>query len=372
MLLFVGNRRDLLTGALSALLLLTAAAAALSPSAAAAPPTTLKAPSATQIGRTAPFTDTILKPSATRLLADAAATSEWGGAITATNGETVNIYFSDTYPFDQALALKWADFMTSLVHGTELSTVSIYLAPLAEVQRYCGQSAVACYSPDGHAIIAPGDDPDPQTSAEGVLAHEYGHHIAESRLNPPFTTIDYGTKRWATYENVCAQAKTGALYPGAEDAAHYMLNPGEAFAESYRLMNEQKLSHFVEPWDIVSTLLYPDATALALLEQDVTQPWAPTAATKLSATLTKSKPTKSFVVSTPYDGTLTIGASQTIAARVALSVTSASGSAIANRALTSRTTSPVSATICGQRSYTVKVKLSGTKKTTFTLTVAKP
>jgi hypothetical protein len=171
---------------------------------------------------------------------------------------------------------------------------------------------------------------------------------------------------------VCARAQTGELYPGAEDAQNYTLNPGEAFAETYRVLNEQRLGTFVEPWNIVSTLLYPDATALALLEQDVTQPWAPGAATKLTATLTKSKPTKTFVVSTPYDGTLTLGATQSTASRVALSVATGNGTAVATRAVASRTASPISTTICGQRSYTVKVKLTGTKKTTFTLNVAKP
>jgi hypothetical protein len=363
MLRLVGPIRDLLKGALCALLALTAVAAVLSPPAAAAPPTARKI-------------YTVLKPSAASVLARSTVSTEWGGATQATDGETVTIYFSDSYPVDPALALKWADFMTSLVHGSELATVTVYIAPLAEVQRYCGQEALACYSPDSQTIIVPGDDPDPQTSAEGVLTHEYGHHVASSRLNPPFTTVDYGTKRWASYENVCAKAASRQLYPGAEDAQHYMLNPGEAFAESYRVLNEQKSGAMVEAWDVVSTLLYPDATALALLEQDVTQPWAPSTATKLSATLTKSKPTKSFVVSTPYDGTLTIGASQSVAARVAMSVTSANGNAIANRSVASRTTSPVSTTICGQRSYTVKVKLAGTvtkkTKTTFTLNVAKP
>jgi hypothetical protein len=363
MLRLVGPTRDLLKGALCALLALTAVAAVLSPPAAAAPPTARK-------------TYTVLKASAASVLARSTVSTEWGGATQATDGETVTIYFSDSYPVDPALALKWADFMTSLVHGSELATVTVYIAPLAEVQRYCGQEALACYSPDSQTIIVPGDDPDPQTSAEGVLTHEYGHHVASSRLNPPFTTVDYGTKRWASYENVCAKAASRQLYPGAEDAQHYMLNPGEAFAESYRVLNEQKSGGMVEAWDVVSTLLYPDATALALLEQDVTQPWAPSTATKLSATLTKSKPTKSFVVSTPYDGTLTIGASQSVAARVAMSVTSANGNAIANRSVASRTTSPVSTTICGQRSYTVKVKLAGTvtkkTKTTFTLNVAKP
>ena len=56
-----------------------------------------------------------------------------------------------------------------------------------------------------------------------------------------------------------------------------MLNPGEAFAETYRVLNEQKLGLPQESWTIVSTALAPDPTALSLLEQDVTTPW--TAAT---------------------------------------------------------------------------------------------
>jgi hypothetical protein len=356
----VGRARDILTGALVAFLPL-AVAVVLSPPAAAA-----------SFG----LPDTVLTPSGAHTLARTAATAEWGGATRATDGETVTIFFSNSYPVDPALALKWADFMTSLVHGPELSTVAIHLAPLSEVQRYCGRSALACYSPVGRTIIAPGEAVDAETSAEGILTHEYGHHIAESRLNPPFTTVDYGTKRWATYENVCARARTGELIPGAEDSLSYMLNPGEAFAETYRVLNEQKAGLTVEPWNIVSTLLFPDATALALLEQDVTEPWAPTASTKLTATLTKAKPTKSFVVTTPYDGTLTIGASQSVATRVALSMTNTNGASVFSGVVKSRTGTTISKTICGDRTYTVKVKLTGTvtkkTKTAFTLNVVKP
>jgi hypothetical protein len=362
LLRLVGPTRDLLKGALCALLALTAVAAVLSPPAAAAPPTARK-------------TYTVLKASAASVLARSTVSTEWGGATQATDGETVTIYFSDSYPVDPALALKWADFMTSLVHGSELATVTVYLAPLTEVQQYCGRNALACYSSDSQTIVAPGEDPDPQTSAEGVLTHEYGHHVASSRLNPPFTTVDYGTKRWASYENVCAKAASRQLYPGAEDAQHYMLNPGEAFAESYRVLNEQKSGAMVEAWDVVSTLLYPDATALALLEQDVTQPWAPTAPTSVRVTLTKSLKAKSFVINTPYDGTLTVAPSQSAKTRVTLTV-AANGASIATRTIASRTTTPISSTICGQRSYTVNVKLSGTvtnkTKTTFTLKIARP
>jgi hypothetical protein len=354
----VGRARDILIGAFIALLPLTVAAVMSPPAAAAS------------------FRDSVLKSATVRELAQARATADWGGTIRATDGENVTIYFSDSYPVDQAMELKWADFMTTLVHGSELSTVTMYLAPLAEVQHYCGQQAVACYSPDARQIVAPADDVDAQTTAQGVLTHEYGHHVAESRLNPPFVTVDYGTKRWATYENVCAQAKSGALYPGAEDEAHYMLNPGEAFAESYRVLNEQKLGLAVEPWNIVSTSLYPDATALSLLEQDVTQPWTQTAATKLSVTLTKSVKAKSFVISTPYDGTLALTPKQSGTARVSVDVANSNGTSLATRTLASRTAAPISTTVCGQRSYTVRVKLSGTvtkkTKTTFTLNVSKP
>jgi hypothetical protein len=354
----VGRTRDILTGALLAFLPLAVVVAIRPPAAAA----------------TSSLQDTVLKTSTAHVLARNAATTEWGGPTSATDGEVVTLYFSNSYPVDPALALGWANFMTSLVHGSELSTVAIHLAPLAEVQRYCGRTAIACYDSDSATILSIGEDYDAETSAKGVLTHEYGHHVAESRLNPPFATVDYGTKRWATYENVCARARTGELVPGAEDALSYMLNPGEAFAETYRVLNEQKAGLAVEPWNIVSTLLFPDATALALLEQDVTQPWTQSPATKLTATLTKAKPSKSFVISTPYDGTLTIGASQSAATRVSLNI-STSTTTLA-RTVATRVADPVTMTVCGKRTYTVKVKLSGaiTKKTktTFALSVLKP
>ena len=40
------------------------------------------------------------------------------------------------------------------------------------------------------------------TTAASVLTHEYGHHIADSRQNPPWPSVNWGTKRWASYENV--------------------------------------------------------------------------------------------------------------------------------------------------------------------------
>jgi hypothetical protein len=317
------------------------------------------------------FRDAIVTASAPRALQ---AASEWGGATTATDGETVNVYFSDSYPVDATRGLQWADFMTSLVHGPELQTVALHFAPLKEIQGHCGADALACYNPRAATIYAPADDPAFDTSAKGVLIHEYGHHIAATRANPPFESEDYGTKRWASYENVCSRAQAGDLFPGAEDSRHYMLNPGEAFAETYRVLNEEKLGLPLESWEIVSNALAPDPTALALLEQDVTTPWAASTVKTLTAKLTSKVRTRTFVVSTPYDGTVSVVARQAAGPKVTVSL-------LANkRSVKSRTStgarSSIAATVCGVRQYSVRVQLPGpvtrATKTSLSLTVSAP
>jgi hypothetical protein len=354
------------------LVLLAACAAAMTSNAA-----TLKTPNPPSVGELSPsFVDSVLPVTRARVAEAQVQTAEWGGPTTATDGETVTIYFSDSYTQDPTLQLKWADFLTSLVHGSEISTVVIHLEPLSEVQRFCGPSAAACYSPKLHVIYAPGDNPDSQDTAEGVLAHEYGHHVANSRLNPPFSSVNYGTKRWATYESVCSRANTGALFPGAEDSDHYKLNPGEAFAETYRVLNEQKLGIGIEPWNIVSTVLYPDATALSLLEQDVTTPWTANTVQQVSGgTLTGKVRTRTITVGTPLDGKLSFSPRQTGKATVAISLLS-NGKTLASEKLAAPTARSLSTTICGQRAFTVREELTGTvtsrTKTAVTLTVSTP
>ena len=318
------------------------------------------------------FRDRVLTTNAPRSLQ---ATAEWGGPTVATNGETVTIYFSDSYPVDPARALQWADFMTSLVHGPELKTVTIHLLPLSEVQLRCGARALACYSSRAASIYTSPDDPEVGTTAKGVLMHEYGHHVAASRTNPPFTSVDYGTKRWASYENVCARALAGDLYPGAEDARRYMLNPGEAFAETYRMLNEQKLTLPQEPWEIVTTTLFPDATALSLLEQDVLTPWTANTGRQLTAKLNGKIRTRTYRVSTPYDGTVSVVPRQTGSARVSISLL-AKGRTVKTNSFARASGASLSTTICGERAYSLRVRLAGTvkktTKTTVSLSVSTP
>jgi hypothetical protein len=292
----------------------------------------------------------------------------WGGVYRTPTGESVTVYASTSYPQDPALGQKWADFLSTLVHGAELSSVTVFLAPLSQVGRVCGADALACYSGQDSVLVAPGDDPTSDISAEAVITHEYGHHVAAHRSNAPWSALDYGTKRWASYIQVCARAGQGRLFPGAEDSPRYLLNPGEGFAESYRVLNERKAGLSETPWQVVSDSLYPDSTALTLLEQDVTTPWQGATASTRTGSLTRTTRARTYTVATQLDGTLRVSLRPSAGTRLALDVYASStrvAHAVGTRAI-SRTT-----TICGQRSLRIRVRaVSGTG--TFRLTVAKP
>jgi hypothetical protein len=280
----------------------------------------------------------------------------------------VTVRASDAYPQDPALLQRWADFLGGLVHGPELGTVTLYLAPLAEVQGTCGRGAYACYSSRAQLIVASPDDPVPDISAEAVITHEYGHHVAESRSNAPWAAVEYGTKRWATYENVCSRARSGELFPGAESGNRYTLNPGEAFAEAYRVLNERRNAIPEAPWEIVSNVLYPDAAALAALQQDIVAPWSGNTRVSYSSSVGGRTPTRTFAVATPFDGALRATVTAT-RAPVTVTLLTAKGVPAARTTVAARSSRTVSATVCGSRGYRVRVAGAGAH---FTVSVSRP
>jgi hypothetical protein len=311
---------------------------------------------------------TLSAPKAKRVLELA---SYWGGKYTTATGEQVTVYVSDSYPQDQAIPQRWADFLDSLVHGPELSEMTLYLAPLDEVQETCGADALGCYSPSQSLLVTPGDAPAADVSAEAIVIHEYGHNVAAHRLNPPWPAVDYGTKRWATYNQVCSKTKAGTLHPGAETLPFYTLNPGEAFAESYRVLNEHKLAVAETPWDVVDQSLYPSGQSLTLLEQDVTTPWAKPTTTAVRGALRGATKSRKVSVATALDGSLRLDVRASSRLRLRFRVTAPSGRAVATRTVAAAHDGAVSTTICGQRGYTVSVsRLKGAGA--FTLSVTKP
>jgi hypothetical protein len=339
------------------MLLGVAVLGAAAPPAADAASAALKSPSALAIGRSGTaIRDAVLATAGVRRLQ--AARDYWGGTYTAFTGETVVIHVSTTYPQDDARAQRWADFLAGLIHGSELSGLTAYLAPLDEVQQICGDQALACYSSRLQLLVSPGDDPAVDTSAEAVITHEYGHHVAANRANPPWSALTYGTKRWASYEQVCRRTAAGELHPGAEDTIAYAYNPGEAFAESYRVLNERRANVPEAPWDIVTRALYPDETALSLLEQDVRSPWTADRASSRAGTFARrGSAVRTYSLTTPLDGSFSavLRVPRTLAATVTIST----GSNRVARGATSGGAALVGATLCGTRAVRVTVTRTG-------------
>jgi hypothetical protein len=296
----------------------------------------------------------------------AASARAWGGSYTTSTGETVRVTVSDRYPVDETVSRAWAEYLVSLVHGPELARVTLHLAPYSEVQSLCGFEALACYSGERELIVAPREDFPAGPSAQAVLAHEYGHHIARNRINPPWNTLTYGTKRWASRIGVCSRTTEGTLFPGGQ-GFRYRLDPGEGFAEAYRVLNELRAGRPETTWEIVDTSLHPDGLALAALEQDVLNPWSgPTVRTHSGTFRARGKPTRSFSLATALDGSLRIRLAAPAKLRLRLSLYDPS------RKVTVATGGrSLSTTICGQRSLAVRVtRQAGAGR--FSLSISKP
>jgi hypothetical protein len=280
----------------------------------------------------------------------------WGGGFATTAGESVDLWVSDKYPEDRAVGQLWVDYLGQLLHGRELTRVTVFLGDPGEVEFLCGYGAVACYDPTGALVMAPAEDVPGIVTAEGALTHEYGHHVSQNRINPPWDAGDYGTKRWATRVGVCPAVKRHRLFPG-DQSLNYRLNPSEIYAESYRVLNEQRLGRVQSPWRIVDSRYYPDAGALQALERDVLEPWTG------NTTVTRRAPTpRAVVLSTPLDGAIDVRLS---GPRYALALTDPAG-----RVLARSSTRRLRGLVCGQRSVTVRV--SGAPRGAFSLKISRP
>jgi hypothetical protein len=292
-----------------------------------------------------------------------AAAFAWGGSYSAgdTLGSSVRINVSDSYPVDQTLPQGFATYLGSLVHGPELSRLTLDLAPLSEVEQVCGGQALACYDPGSETIVASPEDQLDAPPAKEIVTHEYGHHVAQNESDAPWLAEDNGTKRWSSYENICARSAAGTAAPGNEGGS-YAENPGEAFAEAYRVLNLTKQGQTSIDWDIVSQSFYPDATALALLDEDVTSPWTGPTVTHVHGSFGFGK-VRTIVVKTALDGAFVARLHSPTKAKMQLAL-------YAGSTLLARGTS-VSYSVCGQRSLTLKVeRLKGAG--TFTVDVSKP
>jgi hypothetical protein len=269
----------------------------------------------------------------------------------------VRVLVSDTYADGYAVGQRWANHFASLLHGSELGLVTAYVLSPTEMEDLCGPYALGCYG--GNELAFMGETVDGVTPEE-VASHEYGHHVAANRLNPPWLAVDWGTKRWAAVADVCLRAKQGTAFPGNEDG-HYTQNPGEAFAEVFRVLNELKTGAKEFLWPLVDWSFRPDATALAAVEQDVVAPWAtPTTQSVRARFVQNGKSVWKATMKTPLDGSFSVTFRFPKAAVYELTLLGPDGRTVVGQGLWSaRGEKRLTTTICGERSVTLRVTRRG-------------
>jgi len=287
-----------------------------------------------------------------------AAASFRGGLVTTSTGETVDVRVSDALPLETSTPEGWAEFLTGLTHGPEITQLTTYIATLDEVQGICGGRALGCYSRD--QMVAPGDTTVPDVSPEEVVRHEYGHHVAMHRLNSPWAAIDWGPKGWASAADVCARTNRKEAFPG-DEGSNYARNPGEAWAEVYRLMDERKAGITTATWPIIAPRFYPDEAALQAAERDVLQPWS-TGKTTLFTRAFGKRTKKVWVISVPtlLDGDLRISATVPNGADPEVALLGPDRRTVIRRAQwVGQRVKRLTGAVCGQRGLFVRVTHSG-------------
>ncbi len=215
------------------------------------------------------------------------------------DGTMIAVKLASSYTGDPAVAQTYATFLGTLPHGSELASLKVTVVSSSEIASACGgkpsDGILACYGASDQTMIVPGDQSADSTfSVNYVITHEYGHHIAAHRSNAPLAALDFGPKRWSSYELVCTNTIDGKLVPG-DQGENYLSNPGEAWAESYA-----RLVFPLEAWRFTPVLRPSQGSSLAAAA-DVAQPWTK----RVSATFT-GKNTHTFKLPITLDGAFTL------------------------------------------------------------------
>jgi len=323
---------------------------------------------------TAPIRDlVIIRPS--RAEARAAATaSAVRYPVNDGAGRTVAIT-SDCLPLtcNSADPPTIANFLGTLPHGDEMNLLTVNLVPAIEISAQCGSvEAQACYYPGENRMGINGDDTPASDGASRayVIAHEYGHHLANHRNNSPFDdpAIDWGPKNWASFAGVCQGVRAGRYFPG-DEGDHYYDNPGEAFAESFA---HNAFPTQPVPWEWPD---FPDPSigAYPAIQRDALQPWNGDSVDKRRGHFPKRRRPRKILkkFGTPLDGDLKLSLSGPDRADLALKLLDSTGHVLA-RSDGVGSQESVSYQICGERGVTAVVRRHGRRLTRFKLTALIP
>lgn len=264
-----------------------------------------------------------------------------------------------------------ANFVGTLIHGPEIDLLTIQLDTTGQLEFDCGYGAQACYFPSENRIVIGGSDTAAYdgVSREFVLAHEYGHHVANHRYSPaPFpAAIDWGPPRWASLERVCQARRRGLLFPG-EEMLHYRENPGEAFAEAFA---RYRFPDAAPPWTWVD-FLKPDAASFRAIREDTLSPWLGRTSLRLQGRAPPRRRGGAVeALKTPLDGTISLRPSDE-RRRYQLSVLSASGNLLSSSRRGLSVRRQLNFTVCGQSRLRLRLESTRPAPAPFQLLVQRP
>ncbi len=265
-----------------------------------------------------------------------------------------------------------ADFVGTLIHGPEVSLVTVQLDTPYQLAFECGFGAEACYFPSESRIVLSGNEEVDEDGAdrEFVLAHEYGHHVAQHRdLPAPFpSAVDWGTERWASVEDVCQGRRHGRLYPG-DEGEHYFEDPGEAFAESFAHLRFPEAS---VRWRYLRQLR-PTPASLGAIEEDTLTPWQARTSFVLSGRVpARGEGAAVESLPTPLDGTVTLRPVGLHRRGYELALRSRAGRLLRSPRPRPSGHRQMDFTVCGQSRLRLEVRSRSPRPTPYRLQIQRP
>jgi hypothetical protein len=319
-----------------------------------------------------PVEDTIIESGAGRIYRSARQNAAVPNLWDVGDGLKVTIQVSDFYLPSPEAEQDLAALLGSFPHGAEIQRLTAFVMPIEELIETCGGDALACYTPDNNTMYISGDGSiEGEAPNEYVIAHEYGHHLANSSKNPPFDggggAIVPGPKNWATYANVCIGAETGyySLDDPASDEVYYRF-PGEVFAETFA----QKSFPGIVPWHFDTR--EPGAGDFAAIDQDLRSPWTAPVTTQINKRFKKKGGSVySKVIDTPLDGDVAVALHGPKKANFDLQLYNEDATRYYDKDGGKGSEEAVAGTVCGER----KTRITVTRKKKsgkFTLDIVRP